>query len=130
MRGCDCPQDGTWFCATCQAYLARVQGHPASHREEPERAFQAKLRRAALDLGLLYFHTYDSRRSDAGWPDTAICDPMRRVLYLWELKRTGGKPTKEQVQWLSALGHVRRVETGLYYPEDWPVMLAQLTRRD
>jgi hypothetical protein len=61
----------------------------------------ARVRKMAADLGLLRYHTHDSRRSASGWPDLVLVGP-RGVLYR-ELKREGKKPTPAQQVWLDAL---------------------------
>lgn len=124
LPGCTCM--GGPLCPQCHALLARTGAGPVVPHE-PERAFQARLRRAALDLGWLYYHTYDSRGSDADFPDTLLTKPGR--VLIWELKVGRNKPTQGQRNWLSVLATVPGVETGCYWPRDWETMLAILTRR-
>jgi hypothetical protein len=52
-------------------------------------------------LGLLGYHTRDSRRSPEGWPDWVLCGPGG-VLFR-ELKRQQGNPTPQQQAWLDGL---------------------------
>ena len=52
-------------------------------------------------LGLLGYHTRNSRRSPEGWPDWVICGP-RGVIFR-ELKRQQEKPTRAQQAWLDGL---------------------------
>ena len=58
---------------------------------------EAKLDEAVRDLiklhGLYGYHTYDSRRSEKGWPDWVIIGD--RIIYR-ELKGTAGNLTSEQ----------------------------------
>lgn len=58
---------------------------------------EAELDRAVRDIlrlyGLYGYHTYDSRRSQKGWPDWVIVG--RRVLYR-ELKGPAGRLSAEQ----------------------------------
>ena len=65
-----------------------------------EREFQ----RIVVDLAKLfrwrYYHTYDSRRSNPGFPDLVLV--RERILYR-ELKTDKGKLTFEQRQWLEYL---------------------------
>jgi hypothetical protein len=87
-------------------------------REMSERAFQD----AILDLAALYgwraYHTHDSRRSQAGFPDLVLVRGQRVVFA--ELKREGKKPTAEQQRWLDALAATGAVEAYLWRPSDWP----------
>jgi VRR-NUC domain len=47
------------------------------------------------------YHTFDSRRSTAGFPDLVLCRPPRLVFA--ECKRENGKLTVEQAIWLNDL---------------------------
>lgn len=72
-----------------------------------ERTFQAWVRRIALENNWLFFHTYDSRKSDKGFPDCVIV--RDGFLIFAELKvqsESKGKVTPNQQVWLDALGIV------------------------
>ena len=56
---------------------------------------------ADLPVPVLAYHTYDSRKSPAGFPDWVICG-RAGVLYR-ELKREGEDPTPRQQEWLDGL---------------------------
>jgi|tagenome__1003787_1003787.scaffolds.fasta_scaffold20986228_6 hypothetical protein len=60
------------------------------------------------------YHTHDSRRSTAGFPDL-VCVPDRVVFV--ELKSEVGKPTLAQLQWLSRL-RAAGAEAHLFRPTD------------
>jgi hypothetical protein len=67
-----------------------------------EAALENSVRRILADLpSVLWYHTRDSRGSNAGFPDL-VCAGPRGVLYR-ELKREGKRPTIAQEAWLSAL---------------------------
>jgi hypothetical protein len=73
-------------------------------------------------LGGLAYHTHDSRRSAAGFPDLVIVFPRTGALLFVELKSTDGRVTAEQVRWLEALRRAERIRAcGVYLwrPEDW-----------
>jgi len=58
--------------------------------------------------GWRYYHTHDSRRSVAGFPDL-ICVRGRRLLAL-ELKMADGHISEAQREWIIALAAVPGVE--------------------
>lgn len=64
---------------------------------------------ALLNKWLVY-HTHDSRRSEAGFPDLVMVRGGRCVVA--ELKREGKAPTQAQREWLEALGKVPGVQLG------------------
>lgn len=74
-----------------------------------ERVFQEQIRKLALYLGWLCYHTHDSRRSAAGFPDCVLVRG-NRVIYA-ELKAAKGRVTPEQQAWLESL---RRAEKEVY----------------
>lgn len=67
-----------------------------------EAEFQARVIRLARLLGWRVYHTHDSRRSAAGFPDLVLARRGRGVIYA-ELKSEKGRTTAEQDEWLGLL---------------------------
>lgn len=80
-----------------------------------EAAMQAALIEAARLNGWLVYHTFDSRRSDPGWPDLALV--RDDVLHLFELKSQRGRVKPEQAAWIAALERVMLVLPAIVRPE-------------
>ena len=81
-----------------------------------EKALQQRIIDAAKALHWLPYHTFDSRRSEPGFPDLVLCRPPR--LLFVELKSEKGKLTAEQERWLALLAEVPGVETKVWRPSD------------
>jgi hypothetical protein len=136
-----CPSHGRWYCDECAAIAARqgilVPTAGAVPRrvpltldaEAPEGVLEDRLRVAAHDLGYLYYHTYNSKRSDPGWLDCALVHPEGSPLYLWELKSADGRVSPAQQRWLDALAQASAIHTGVYVPDNLPQMIDLLARR-
>jgi hypothetical protein len=71
----------------------------------------------ARRLGGLVYHTHDSRRSPAGFPDLVIAFPRSGAIVFAELKSATGRVTPEQDEWHRALA----VRGAMYVwrPADW-----------
>lgn len=82
----------------------------------PERALQENIRSLALQLGIRYYHTHNSRHSPAGFPDCVLLCPPRSMFR--ELKRQGNQLTAPQVAWLTDLTHCG-YDVGVWRPIDW-----------
>jgi hypothetical protein len=82
-----------------------------------ERDFMQQVRDLARLRGWLCYHTYDSRRSEPGFPDLVLLKPP--LLLFVELKRDGERPTEHQERWLGALKGVERVSVQVWRPQDW-----------
>ena len=80
-----------------------------------EAEVERQVRQIARELGLLVYHTHDSRRSHSGWPDWVLSG--RCGVIFRELKRQDGKPTKAQQAWLDALT-TAGMDAGVYRPSD------------
>jgi Holliday junction resolvase len=83
-----------------------------------EKRFQSQVVELLKAAGWRCYHPFDSRRSTPGFPDiTAVRGD--RLLFL-ELKSLDGKVTNEQVEWLTALRRVKRVDAVVVRPSrDW-----------
>ena len=82
-----------------------------------ERDFQRQVVELAELTGWRTYHTYDSRRSNPGFPDLVLVRPPRVVFV--ELKRERGHMTTTQRQWAEDLGDCPQVEYYLWRPSDW-----------
>jgi hypothetical protein len=68
-----------------------------------EKDLQDGVVKLARMLGYLAYHTYDSRRSAAGFPDLVLVHERSGSLLFAELKRDGQHPTVAQQRWLRVL---------------------------
>jgi len=109
----------------------KVGGKAATGEAEPpllftsEKEFMAWVVKLARDRGWSVYHTFDSRRSEAGFPDLTCLREVTR----WnksvararhvaaELKMPGKKPTARQRHWLR-LFELHGAETFVWYPWD------------
>ncbi len=69
-----------------------------------EKAWQTTILDLAKLGGWRSYHTFDSRRSTAGFPDLVLVRPPELIFA--ELKAEKGKTTPEQEAWLEDLGVV------------------------
>ena len=82
-----------------------------------EKDFQQTVIELAQICGYLVYHTHDSRRSAAGFPDLVLVG-KGRVIFA-ELKTERGRLRRDQVKWLQSLGACRGVECYEWRPHDW-----------
>lgn len=93
---------------------------------------EAEFQRAVLQIALMYawraYHTFDSRRSAAGFPDLVLVRPPRLIFA--ELKQDGKNPTIAQSQWLDDLRgiHGANVEVYVWRPADLDALPAIFKR--
>ena len=69
---------------------------------QTEAQFQRTVTEYAALTGWLWYHTHDSRRSHAGFPDLCLVRGDRLIFA--ELKSERGRVRLEQEAWLQALG--------------------------
>ncbi len=91
----------------------------------PEKLFQARVIALATANGWAAYHTFDSRRSAAGFPDLVLV--RGPVLFLAELKTDKGAASPAQRRWLELLAAVPGVRVRLWRPCHWPAIVAELT---
>src|SRR5262245_16025821 len=102
-----------------------------------ERELQNAVIRAARTLGWLVYHTFDSRRSEPGFPDLVMVRDGRLLFVELKGERltpkgkvTVGRPSREQQTWLDELrsfvywldhrlGDYGPVQVWVWTPEDW-----------
>lgn len=92
--------------------MSRRDPYAAAMSEED---LMTAVRDLAARLGLRCYHTHDSRRSDAGWPDLAI---VGRRMILRELKTETGRVRPEQDAWIEDLQSAG-VDVDVWRPSDW-----------
>ena len=81
-----------------------------------EADLQACVETAAKLRGWRTYHTHDSRRSQAGFPDLVL---VRGNHILWrELKTMTGRLRPEQHAWIDDLEHAG-ADVGIWRPIDW-----------
>ena len=94
-------------------------------RAMTERQLYEAVHKTAVLSGWLIYHTHDSRRSYAGYPDVSLCRAGR--LWFMELKREGQRPTTKQKEWIDALNDVPGVSAAVIYPHDLDRLVDLLT---
>ena len=84
----------------------------------PEKTFQDQIIALAKRMGVLVYHTYDSRRSVRGFPDLVIVG-ARGVLWR-ELKTDTGRISADQKHWIESL-RAAGCDADVWRPsKDWP----------
>lgn len=88
-----------------------------------EKAWQQQVIELARLYQWLVYHTFDSRRSEPGWPDLVLVRPPE--LLVVELKTDAGRLTAAQKAWLAALAACG-LETALWRPRDFEAVHERL----
>lgn len=91
-----------------------------------EHAFQQQVEGLARVYRWRRYHTHDSRRSNAGFPDLVLVRGPE--LLFVELKTRTGRVRPEQHDWLDALRAVPGIEVYLWRPDDWDALHQRLAR--
>lgn len=84
--------------------------------QQTEAEFQASVLQLAHAARWEHYHTYDSRKSVAGFPDLVLVRSTRCIFA--ELKASGKKPTESQLHWLHTLAATGN-EVYVWSPDDW-----------
>ena len=100
---------------------ARTPGMKKPHMNENQ--FQQKVLDLCKWLGLKAYHTFDSRRSEPGFPDLVIVG--KRGIIFAELKSTTGKVSLAQTEWLESIA-LAGGTAAIWRPEDWSMIQARL----
>jgi hypothetical protein len=98
-------------------------GHPG-HPLISEKHWQDDVLEIAQLFGWRCYHTYDSRRSNPGFPDLVLVRPP--VLIAAELKTERGRVSPIQQAWLNELAQCHQIRTYLWRPADRDQVLAAL----
>lgn len=90
-----------------------------------EKQWQWLVVNLATSLGYLAYHTFDSRRSNPGFPDLVLVG-NGKVIYA-ELKTEKGRVRPEQKKWLKALKS-NGAEAYLWRPQDYDAVREYLIK--
>ena len=82
-----------------------------------EAAFMDTILQASALYGWFAYHTHDSRRSTAGFPDLVLVKPPHGLFL--EVKRENGRLSVAQADWLAALWGCNEVQAAVVRPSDW-----------
>lgn len=93
-------------------------------RRITERQWQGTVLEAARLFGWRAYHTFDSRRSESGFPDLVLVHPRRGILFR-ELKTDKGRTSKSQERWIAELNGAGG-NASVWRPADWPTVEAEL----
>lgn len=89
--------------------------HAAVAKAMTEDALMAEIATLCRDLGLLAYHTHNSRRSTSGYPDWHIVGPSGSLFR--ECKDEKRKATATQNEWITALRAVGH-DADVWRPRD------------
>jgi hypothetical protein len=86
-----------------------------------EAQWQAQIIQAAESCGWKHYHTHDSRRSTAGFPDLVMVrgDRMLVIECKKQDDKTPPRRMAEQQEWIDAIDGVTEVTAFVARPSDW-----------
>lgn len=93
--------------------------------ELTEAQFQRRVVDFARVTGWTVYHTFDSRRSEPGFPDLVAVHPDQRRIVYAELKSARGYLSTPQRRWLDKLARAG-AEIAVWRPADWDEIVAVL----
>lgn len=102
---------------------AKLSAREVLDRSITEKEWQATIVEAARAHGWDVYHTFDSRRSQPGFPDLVLCRPP--VLMFLECKRQTGSLSEDQHHWFERLSRCVD-DTYVVRPSDWEWLKAKL----
>jgi hypothetical protein len=89
-----------------------------------ERAWQVQVRAWLHRAGFVTYHTFDSRKSEPGFPDIIAILPGVRLIAI-ELKQDRGRVTTSQLYWLELFRSIE-VYAEVWRPRDADMIQAQI----
>lgn len=103
----------------------------ATQPRQTEKQFEQAVVEYARLCGWRVFHPFDSRRSEAGWPDLSMV--RDGMLIFAELKTERGRLSTAQCEWLEDLAQVAHgchpwVMVRTWRPSDWSEIERVLAR--
>ena len=102
------------------AWTAFIEsGQPAAPVREVQ-DFQPAVIKLAKLCDWMVYHTHDSRRSEAGFPDLVLIPIAGTGMIAAELKVGDNATTAEQLAWLEAFGKVEGCEAVVWRPDKPP----------
>lgn len=87
---------------------------------------QERVRQRAIAYGWKFFHTWNSQKSAAGFPDCEMVRPPYMIKV--ELKRQHEEPTPDQQGWLDAYAEIERAIKAAGYRGAWPYLRVRVWR--
>lgn len=109
-------QDSAWVAEPGQA-LTREQYNAGIAEAMAEAVLQDRVLDEAHLLGWRWYHTHDSRRSPAGFPDLVLWHPTRQLVKFRELKRQRENLRRDQARVLAELA-ASGADVGVWRPSD------------
>lgn len=100
------------------ASITAAEYHALQSSQMSEEQLQRIVTVTANRLGWLVYHTHDSRRSQAGYPDLHLVHAGHGLSLFRELKSMKGKTSKAQDEWIAALNETGQSAT-VWRPIDW-----------